>query len=138
MFTGISDHTIDEKGRIILPARFRQELGETFVVTKGFFECVQVLSVEEFRKFRDKIDNLDAGSSFALKYTVIAYAKEVTPNSQGRVPLEKNLRAAAGLSKDVVVVGMDNRLEIWDKEKFEKFIANNQPTVEAALSLLNL
>lgn len=138
MFTGTSTHTIDAKGRIVLPARFRQELGETFIVAKGFFNCVQVLSCEEFEKMRENIKKLPAQSALALQYAIIATAVEVTPNSQGRVPLDKNLRDSASLSKEAVVVGMDNRLEIWDKDEFDAFLAKNQPTVEEALGLLNL
>ena len=138
MFTGTSTHNIDAKGRIVLPSRFREELGETFIVAKGFFDCVQVLSLEEFEKLRENIKKLPAQSALALQYAIIATAVEVTPNSQGRVPLPQDLRNAVSLSKEAVVVGMDNRLEIWDKEKFDAFLAQNQPTVQEALSLLNL
>ena len=138
MFTGTSTHTIDAKGRIVLPARFREELGETFVVAKGFFDCIQVLSLEEFARLRENIKKLPAQSALALQYAIIATAVEVTPNSQGRVPLPQDLRNAVSLTKEAVVVGMDNRLEVWDKEKFDMFLAQNQPTVQEALSLLNL
>lgn len=138
MFTGTSTHNIDAKGRIVLPSRFREELGETFIVAKGFFDCIQVLSLEEFAKLRENIKKLPAQSALALQYAIIATAVEVTPNSQGRVPLPQDLRNAVSLSKEAVVVGMDNRLEVWDKEKFDAFLAQNQPTVQEALSLLNL
>ena len=138
MFTGTSTHTIDAKGRIVLPARFREELGETFIVAKGFFDCIQVLSCDEFAKLRENIKKLPAQSALALQYAIIATAVEVTPNSQGRVPLPQDLRNAVSLSKEAVVVGMDNRLEVWDKDKFEAFLDQNQPTVQEALSLLNL
>lgn len=138
MFSGTSTHSIDAKGRIVLPARFRQELGETFYVAKGFFDCIQVLSCEEFEKLRLNIKALPAQQALALQYAIIATAVEVTPNSQGRVPLSQNLRDAASLSKEAVVVGMDNRLEIWDKEKFDQMLANNQATVTKALEMLSL
>jgi len=138
MFTGTSTHNIDAKGRIVLPSRFREELGETFIVAKGFFDCIQVLSLEEFEKLRENIKKLPAQSALALQYAIIATAVQVTPNSQGRVPLPQDLRNAVSLSKEAVVVGMDNRLEVWDKEKFDAFLAQNQPTVQEALSLLNL
>lgn len=138
MFTGTSTHTIDAKGRIVLPARFREELGETFIVAKGFFECIQVLSIDEFAKLRENIKKLPAQSALALQYAIIATAVEVTPNSQGRVPLPQDLRSAVSLTKEAVVVGMDNRLEVWDKDKFDQFLAKNQPTVQEALGLLNL
>lgn len=138
MFTGVSTHSIDPKGRIVLPARFRQELGETFFIAKGFFDCVQVLSREEFEKLRTNIKALPAQQALALQYAIIATAMEVTPNAQGRVPVPQSLRDIAGLSKDAIVVGMDNRVEIWDKERFDKMQENNRETAMAALEMLSL
>lgn len=138
MFTGVSTHSIDSKGRIVLPARFRQELGETFFIAKGFFDCVQVLSREEFEKLRTNIKALPAQQALALQYAIIATAMEVTPNAQGRVPVPQSLRDIAGLSKDAIVVGMDNRVEIWDKDRFDKMQENNRETAMAALEMLSL
>lgn len=138
MFTGISSHSIDSKGRIVLPSRFRQELGKTFFIAKGFFDCVQVLSHEEFEKLRTNIKALPAQQALALQYAIIATAIEVTPNTQGRVPVPQSLREIAGLSKDAIVVGMDNRVEIWDKDRFDKMQENNRETAMAALEMLSL
>ncbi len=138
MFTGISTHSIDSKGRIVLPSRFRQELGKTFFIAKGFFDCVQVLSHEEFEKLRTNIKALPAQQALALQYAIIATAIEVTPNTQGRVPVPQSLREIAGLSKDAIVVGMDNRVEIWDKDRFDKMQENNRETAMAALEMLSL
>lgn len=138
MFSGTSTHSIDSKGRIVLPARFREELGESFYVAKGFFDCVQVLSLEEFENLRINIKSLPAQSALALQYAIISTAVEVTPNSQGRVPIPQNLREMAQLSKDAVVVGMDKRIEIWDKDKFDEFMKANQPAVISALEMLSL
>ena len=138
MFSGTSTNSIDSKGRIVLPARFREELGESFIIAKGFFDCVQALSLSEFENLRKNIKALPAQSALALQYAIIATAVEVSPNSQGRVPIPQNLRDVAGLSKDAVVVGMDNRVEIWDKDKFEQMLRDNQPTVMSALEMLSL
>lgn len=138
MFTGMSAHTIDSKGRIVLPARFRQELGETFFVAKGFFDCIQVLSIEEFEKLRASIKALPAKQALALQYSIIATAMEVTPNAQGRVPLSQSLREIAGLTKDAMVLGMDNRIEIWDKEKFDQMQKKNKGAEVDALEALML
>ncbi|MDD6848212.1 MAG: division/cell wall cluster transcriptional repressor MraZ [Oscillospiraceae bacterium] len=138
MFSGTSTHSIDSKGRIVLPARYREELGESFYVAKGFFDCVQVLSLEEFENLRSNIKSLPAQSALALQYAIISTAVEVTPNSQGRVPIPQNLREMAQLSKDAVVVGMDKRIEIWDKDKFDEFMKANQPAVISALEMLSL
>jgi MraZ protein len=138
MFTGVSAHSIDSKGRIVLPARFRQELGETFFIAKGFFDCIQVLSCEEFEKLRANIKALPAQQALALQYAIIATAMEVTPNAQGRISLTQNLRDIAGLSKEAIVVGMDTRIEIWDKDRFDKMQENNRESAMAALSALSL
>lgn len=138
MFFGTSTHSIDSKGRIVLPARFREKLGESFYIAKGFFDCVQVLSHEEFENLRKNIKALPAQSALALQYAIIATAVEVTPNSQGRIPIPQNLREFAQLSKEAVVLGLDKRVEIWDKDKFNEFNKANQPAVNSALDILNL
>ena len=137
-FTGTSSHTIDAKGRIVLPAKFRAQLGETFYVTKGFYDCVQVLSIEEFEKLRENIKALPAQLALALQYAVISTAVEVSPNSQGRIPIPQTLRDEAGLDKNVSVVGMDNRLEIWDEDKLAQFKLENQPNLMEALNMLSM
>jgi MraZ protein len=138
MFSGTSIHSIDSKGRIILPARFREQLGDSFIVAKGFFDCVQVLSVEEFEKLRGNIKKLPAQKALMLQYALISTAVETSPNSQGRIQIPQSLRERAELNKDAMVVGMDNRVEIWDKDKFEKMLAENQSAVSEALELLSL
>lgn len=137
-FTGTTSHTVDAKGRVILPAKFRAQLGETFYVTKGFYDCVQVLSVEEFEKLRENIKALPAQLALALQYTVISTAVEVSPNSQGRIPIPQTLRDEAGLGKNVSVVGMDNRLEIWDEDKLAQFKLQNRPNLMEALNMLSM
>ncbi len=138
MFSGTTTHNIDSKGRIVLPSRFREELGETFIIARGFFDCVQVLSVPEFEGLRKKIKELPAMQALKLQYKIVATAVEVSPNSQGRISIPANLRKAAALEKSATVVGMDNRVEIWNEDKFNEMISTNDETIEAALSQLIL
>ena len=139
MFLGTSDHNIDSKGRIILPTKFREELGESFYITMGFERCVQVLSVSEFDRLRDQIRLLPADKALALQYLLISPAALVSPNSQGRVMIPQKLREDAGLSGEATVVGMDTRIEIWDKETFSSFMEKQkQASVKEALELLRL
>ncbi|MCI7084932.1 MAG: division/cell wall cluster transcriptional repressor MraZ [bacterium] len=138
MFSGTSNHSIDAKGRIVLPQKFREELGETFYVTKGFTDCVQVMSVEQFEHLRRQILQLPADKAMSLQYIMISPAVEVAPNSQGRIPIPQTLRESAGLEKEAVVVGMDSRVEIWDKAKFEEFMRLQQQNLSGALELLRL
>lgn len=138
MFSGTTSNNIDSKGRIVLPARFREELGDTFIITRGFLDCLQVLSLPEFEGLRKKIKELPAMQALKLQYKIIATAVEVSPNSQGRISIPANLRKAAQLEKTATVVGMDNRVEIWNEDKFNEMISSNDETIEAALELLNL
>jgi len=139
MFLGTSDHALDTKGRVILPSKFRDELGESFYITKGFEKCVQVLSADEFDRLRAQIRALPADKALSLQYLLISPATLVSPNSQGRVMISQKLREDAGLSGEVTVVGMDNRIEIWDKAAFAAFMEQQkQASVKEALELLRL
>ena len=139
MFLGTSDHNLDQKGRVILPLRFRQELGESFYITAGFERCVQAMSVDEFDRLRSQIRQLPADKALSLQYLLISPAVLVSPNSQGRVSIPQKLREDAGLDGEVTVVGMDSRVEIWDKETFERFMEQRkQESMKDALELLRL
>lgn len=139
MFLGTTDHNLDAKGRVILPTHFREELGESFYITMGFNRCVQVLSEAQFDRLRDQIRQLPADKALSLQYLLISPAKLVTPNSQGRVSIPQKLREDAGLNGEVTVVGMDTRVEIWDKATFTIFMEQQkQSSVKEALELLRL
>lgn len=139
MFLGTSDHNLDGKGRVILPSEFRAELGESFYITMGFNRCVQVMSEDEFDRLRSQIRELPADKALSLQYLLISPAKSVTPNSQGRVMIPQKLREDAGLSCEVTVVGMDSRIEIWDKAEFDRFMERQKhASLQEALELLRL
>jgi MraZ protein len=139
MFLGTSDHNLDGKGRVILPSEFRAELGESFYITMGFNRCVQVMSEDEFDRLRSQIRELPADKALSLQYLLISPAKSVTPNSQGRVMIPQKLREDAGLSGEVTVVGMDSRIEIWDKAEFDRFMERQkQASLQETLELLRL
>ncbi len=139
MFSGTSNQTIDTKGRIILPSKFREELSDTVYVTSGFENCVQILSQEQFDRLRDQIRALPADKALSLQYILISPATQVNVSSQGRVMIAQKLRDDANLKKDIVVVGMDTRIEVWDKDTFEEFIEKQKrESVKEALELLRL
>ena len=139
MFSGTSNQTIDSKGRIILPSKFREELGDTVYVTSGFENCVQILSSEQFDRLREQIRALPADKALSLQYILISPATVVSVSSQGRVMIAQKLREDASLSKDIVVVGMDTRIKVWDKDTFEEFIERQKrESVKEALELLRL
>ncbi len=139
MFSGMSNHSIDSKGRIVLPARFREELGSTFYLAKGFGNCcVQAISLQQFDYINAKILELPADKAMALQYTFSATAVEVSPNSQGRVIIPQSLREFAEIEGEALVIGMNNRVEIWSKQKFDEFMASQQDNIAEAMSILRL
>lgn len=139
MFSGTTYQSIDSKGRIILPTKFRDELGENFFITNGFNGCLQILSESEFHHIREQIKQLPANKCMSLQYIMISPAVEASVNSQGRVLIPQGLRKSARLQKEVVVIGMDTRIEVWDKDEFEQFIEKQKAeALNEALELLRL
>ena len=122
MFMGEYSHTIDTKGRLIIPSRFREELGETFVVTKGLDGCLFVFSDDEWKAFEIKLKSLPLTNKNARQFArfFVAGATPCELDKQGRILLPATLREFAGLEKDVVLTGMLNRIEIWSKEKWNE------------------
>ena len=120
MFMGEYNHTIDTKGRVIVPAKFREKLGEGSVVTKGLDGCLFVYPKEEWQKFEEKLRQLPLNQQNARKITrfFLAGATGCEIDKQGRVLLPAVLREFAELEKDVVMVGIMNRVEIWSKERW--------------------
>ena len=123
MFRGGFEHSIDEKGRIIIPAKFRAQLGEKFVITKGMGGCLIVLTENEFRvNFDEKFQaqSLFDANSMKLQRFFCAEALDAAVDSQGRVAINAPLRQWAGieLQSDVMIVGVTNRLEMWSKARW--------------------
>ncbi len=124
MFMGEYNHSIDTKGRLIIPSRFRDELGDEFVVTKGLDGCLFVFPQNEWQAFEEKLKSLPLTNKSARQFArfFVAGATPCELDKQGRILLPGTLREFAGLDKDVVLTGMLNRIEIWSKEKW---IENN-------------
>ena len=122
MLIGEYSHSMDAKGRVFIPAKFREELGETFVVTKGLDGCLFVFSDEEWKAFEIKLKSLPLTNKNARQFArfFVAGATPCELDKQGRILLPATLREFAGLEKDVVLTGMLNRIEIWSKEKWNE------------------
>ena len=120
MFMGEYSHTLDAKGRLIIPTKFREELGDEFIVTKGLDGCLFVFPQNEWQAFEEKLRTLPLTQKGARQFTrfFVAGATPCTLDKQGRILLPAVLREFAGLDKDVVLAGMLNRVEIWSKEKW--------------------
>jgi len=121
MFMGEYNHTIDAKGRLIVPSKFRESLGDEFVVTKGFDGCLYVFDDEEWAALEAKIKTLPLTNKEARQFArfFLAGAASVEVDKQGRILLPGVLREFADLSKDVTLVGVGTRIEIWDKARYE-------------------
>lgn len=119
---GEYSHTIDAKGRLIVPSKFREELGNEFVVTKGLDGCLFVYSNEEWHRIEESLREKPLTSREARKFMRFFFAGAACceVDKQGRILLPANLREFAGIEKDVVSVGVYSRVEIWSKEKYEE------------------
>lgn len=141
MLMGEYLHTIDAKGRLILPAKFRDELGELFIVTKGLDNCLFVYAKEEWAILEGKLKQLPLAKPEARAFVrfFFAGAAEVECDKQGRVLLPTNLRDYAQVEKDVVILGVSNRVEIWSKSVWDSYNEQISPTVASiAESLVDL
>ena len=137
MFMGEYNHTVDPKGRLIVPSKFREQLGSEFVVTKGLDGCLFVYPAEEWHNIEEKFRNISMTSKDAMEILpnfssitskdarkfsrfFFAGAAAVELDKQGRILLPPVLREYANLQKDVVLVGVLSRVEIWDKDRWQE------------------
>lgn len=116
MLIGEYQHNIDAKGRMIMPSRFREDLGDTFIVTKGLPDCLFVYSVDEWKRLEEQIRSQPMGRSINLQRFFFSGAIDVEVDKQGRILIPQKLRAHAKLVKDVTVIGVSSRCEIWNTE----------------------
>lgn len=123
MFIGEYQHTIDSKGRMIIPSKFREGLGDNFVVTKGLDNCLFAYSLEEWANLESKLKTLPLANKNARAFVRFFFsgATECSVDKQGRILVPANLREHAELEKDVVVIGVSTRVEIWSKERWDQY-----------------
>ena len=120
MFMGEFNHTIDNKGRIIIPSKFREDLGDVFVITVGLDGCLYAYPNEEWKTFLEELRKLPGTQEVRkLQRYFMACAAECEVDKQGRILIPAKLRENAGLDKDVVFVGVLNKIEIWSKERWD-------------------
>ncbi len=134
MFMGEYHHTIDEKGRLILPAKFRNELGEKFIITRGLDaeKCLYVYSMNDWNRIVSKLNTLPFTKKDARIFvrTFFSGATECEFDRQGRINITSPLVSYADLQKDCVVIGANDRIEIWSKERWDNFFNTNSEMVE--------
>ena len=141
MLLGEYSHNLDAKGRVSVPAKFREDLGHTFIVTKGLDNCLFAYSKEKWKKFKEKLKNLPLTNMNARNFIRFFFsgATECEIDKQGRINIPQNLREYASLSKDVYIIGVSTRVEIWDKEKWDNYTSpENMDLDEIASQMSNL
>ena len=127
MFMGEYQHNVDLKGRLIIPSRYREQLGEKLVVTRGLDGCLYLYPMDEWEAILKKLKNLNLLKTQDRQFMrfFVAGATECELDKQGRILLPASLRKSAGIDKDVVLAGMMERIEIWDKDKWEEKTASD-------------
>ncbi len=125
---GEYQHTIDQKGRVIIPAKFREGLGDHFMITRGLDQCIFVYPLEEWRQIEAKLKSLPFTRADARAFTRFFFsgAMECELDKQGRVTLPANLREYAHLTKECVLIGVSNRVEIWSKAVWEEYYLQSE------------
>ena len=113
--TGTYEHSIDAKGRLFIPAKLREELGVTFYLAMGVDECLAIYPQETWNRFTEKFASLPMSQSAAMR-PLFANASKCELDSQGRIVIPQKLRKYAGLEKDAVIIGVNDRAEIWSAE----------------------
>ena len=123
MFIGEYEHNVDAKGRIIMPSKLREDIGERFIITKGLDGCLFAYSQTEWANFEEKLKALPLAQKNARNFVrfFLSGAVECEIDKQGRFLIPANLREHALLDKEVIIIGVGTRLEIWNKEAWKKY-----------------
>lgn len=128
MFLGTHSPRLDEKGRLILPAKFREELAEGLVLTRGQERCIYVFSQKEFERVHEQMREAPLSSRQARDYirVFLSGASDEVPDKQGRITIPPALRAYAGLGRELAVIGAGTRAEIWDATAWQTYLEEQE------------
>lgn len=121
MLNGTFYQSMDAKGRMSFPNKLREIIGESFVITKGLTGCLFVYSQEDFEKLAEKLSDMPMAKALTVQRFFMASSTNVDADKQGRILVPQPLREFAGLEKEIVVAGVSDRAEIWDKAKWDEF-----------------
>lgn len=133
MFLGTHAPRLDDKGRLFLPAKFRDDLAEGLVITKGQEHCLYVWPIEEFRRMAEAVRSAPLAQKSLRDFSRFFFgsASDEVPDKQGRITVPPSLRSYAGLDRDCVVVGLNTRVEIWDARAWESQVASTEAAYSA-------
>ena len=131
MLIGEFEHSLDAKGRLIMPSKLRMDIGEKFIVTKGLDGCLFGFSLTEWKNFEEKLKTLPLTNKNARDFVrfFLSGAMECEIDKQGRFLIANNLREYANMGKEIVIIGVGTRIEIWNKEKWNTY--NSDETISA-------
>ena len=123
MLIGEYEHSLDAKGRLIMPSKIREDIGDKFIITKGLDGCLFGFSQNEWNNFQEKLKTLPLTNKNARDFVrfFLSGAIECEIDKQGRFLISSNLREYAGLEKEIMITGVGTRIEIWDREKWKKY-----------------
>ncbi|RBP61802.1 MraZ protein [Alkalibaculum bacchi] len=140
VFIGEYQHNIDDKGRLTMPSKFREALGESFILTKGMDKCLFIFPRDEWSTFEEKLKTLPISSKDARAFTrfFFAGAAECELDKQGRIMVPSNLRNYAGVSKETYIIGVSSRLEIWSKENWEDYNEDDDLSYDAIAEKMSM
>ncbi len=132
MLLGEYNHNIDDKGRVSVPAKFREDLGISFIVTKGLDNCLFAYSKEEWTKFEEKLKSLPLTNPNARNFIRFFFsgATECEIDKQGRINIPQSLREYAELGREVAIIGVSTRVEIWNREKWNNYTSTENMDVD--------
>ena len=132
MLIGEYDHSLDSKGRLIMPAKLREDMGEKFIITTGLDGCLFGFSMIEWQKFEDKLKTLPITNKNARNFVrfFLSGATECELDKQGRFLIASKLREVANLDKDVTIIGAGTRIEIWNTKKWEEQTSAENLSIE--------
>ncbi len=132
MFMGEYHHNIDDKNRLVIPSNYRSSLGESFVITRGIEKCLYIYTNKEWQNIVNKLNTLPFTKKDARTFirTFFSAAASSTIDRQGRISISENQASYANLTKECVIIGVNDRLEIWSKENWDKFNAEYSEDLE--------
>ncbi len=139
MLLGEYNHSLDAKGRVSVPSKLRLDLGESFIVTKGLDNCLFAYSKDEWATFESKLKALPLTNTNARNFVRFFFsgATECEIDKQGRINIPQNLRDYASVTKDVTIVGVGTRVEIWNREKWNKYNSEENLNVDEIASQMS-
>ena len=146
MFIGEYEHSVDVKGRVIMPAKLREDIGETFILTKGLDGCLFAYSQTEWTNFEEKLKTLPLTNKNAREFVrfFLSGAIDCEVDKQGRFLIWSNLREYANLEKEIMITGVGTRIEIWNREKWKTYNSEENLSADqiaenmANLGMLNI